>query len=74
MQLVHDLIKDAKNNPFKRTTRSNNEDQIEEQIGIKKYRVTDDFELPITRFVGNDHFPEHRDACLWCIKKIIMRI
>jgi len=42
---------------------------IKIQIGIKKYRVTDNFELPITRFVGNDHFPEHkerRDACLWC--------
>jgi hypothetical protein len=69
LQLVRDLIKDATGNPFKRTTRSDDQDPIEEQTAIKKYRVTDSFELPLIRFVGNNHFPEHkerRDACLWC--------
>ncbi len=35
----------------------------------KRYRVSDVFELPATRLIGNDHFPEYREernSCLWC--------
>ena len=70
LQLVNNLIKDATSDPLKRKTWSS-EDQslIEEKTNVKKYRVTNSFELPVDRFVGNEHFPEHkekRDAYLWC--------
>ena len=62
------MIKDATVNPLKRITHSEDQDQIEEKTNVKKYRVTKDFKLPAIRFVGNNHFSEHkekRDGCLW---------
>ena len=42
-------------------TRSEDQDQIEEKTNLKKYRVTEDFELPAIRFVGNNHFLEYKE-------------
>ncbi|CAG8745406.1 20423_t:CDS:1 [Dentiscutata erythropus] len=68
LELVRALINDATINPLKRTTRSEGQSQVEKEAENKKARVFENFKLPLSRFVGNDHFPEYneRRACLWC--------
>ena len=73
LQLVNNLIKDATSDLLKwKTWSSEDQSLIEEKTNVKKYRITNNFKLPVNRFVGNEHFPEYKekkDAYLWCYYK-----
>ncbi len=63
------MIKDSLNNPLKRTTRSEENDESSIMDNKKKLRVSSNFELPLCRLIEDDHYPEYsnkREGCLWC--------